>query len=103
MRIRKTSLPVYLLLIFFILISDSALAGDSIILAKVSATINPTIKDYIKSAIKKAEKENAEALIIELDTPGGLRIAAVPDPLGRPGPGRGNFPKPTHRVQGKAV
>ncbi len=65
---------IFLLLIFFSLVLPVQ-AGENIILAKVSATINPTIKDYIKGAIKRAEKESAEALIIELDTPGGLETS----------------------------
>ena len=34
--------------------------------------ISPVIQEYIESAIKKSEKEGAECLILELDTPGGL-------------------------------
>ncbi|HDZ76608.1 MAG TPA: nodulation protein NfeD [Candidatus Omnitrophica bacterium] len=34
--------------------------------------INPIVKDYISEAIKTSEAENAQCLIIQLDTPGGL-------------------------------
>ncbi len=35
-------------------------------------TINPITSEYISTAIDKAAQENAQCLIIELDTPGGL-------------------------------
>ena len=35
-------------------------------------TINPTLADYLSRAIDQAETEGAAALVIELDTPGGL-------------------------------
>ena len=35
-------------------------------------TINPVTAEYIQQAIRRAEAEEAECLIIELDTPGGL-------------------------------
>jgi len=36
------------------------------------ATINPVTAEYILKTIAQAEEQNAQALIIELDTPGGL-------------------------------
>jgi membrane-bound serine protease (ClpP class) len=39
---------------------------------KVEAIINPVSAEFITTSIKKAEEAGAEALIIELDTPGGL-------------------------------
>ena len=34
--------------------------------------INPVTKDYLVDAIEKGERENFDAVVIELDTPGGL-------------------------------
>jgi len=34
--------------------------------------INPVVSEYLASAIEKSEKDGAECLIIQLDTPGGL-------------------------------
>ncbi|MDO8446408.1 MAG: nodulation protein NfeD [Deltaproteobacteria bacterium] len=42
---------------------------------KVQATINPTIAEFITSSIKKAASSGDEAIVIELDTPGGLDTA----------------------------
>jgi membrane-bound serine protease (ClpP class) len=39
---------------------------------RVESVISPSSADYIVSAIKQAEKEKVAALVIELDTPGGL-------------------------------
>ena len=38
----------------------------------VDASINPSSAEYIQSEIKRAGRENAECLIIKLNTPGGL-------------------------------
>lgn len=38
----------------------------------VNGVINPVAAEYIGKSIKKAAEMNAEALVIELDTPGGL-------------------------------
>jgi len=39
---------------------------------QVESVISPSSADYIVTAIKQAEKEKVAALVIELDTPGGL-------------------------------
>ncbi|MEJ2542661.1 MAG: nodulation protein NfeD [Calditrichaceae bacterium] len=38
----------------------------------IDGVINPVATEYIVKSIYKAEKDNAELLLIELDTPGGL-------------------------------
>jgi membrane-bound serine protease (ClpP class) len=44
----------------------------------ISGSINPASSDYIQTAIAQSESEGAEALLIELDTPGGL-LASTKD------------------------
>jgi membrane-bound serine protease (ClpP class) len=44
----------------------------------VASSINPASSDYIQKAIIQSEAEGAAALLIELDTPGGL-LAATKD------------------------
>jgi len=46
--------------------------AQKVIALTVDGTINPASAEYIRSGIKKAEKENAECLLIHLNTPGGL-------------------------------
>ena len=38
----------------------------------VHSTINPITAKYIMDSVNRAEDGNAECLVIELDTPGGL-------------------------------
>ncbi len=42
---------------------------------QIKGTINPVLVDYVKRGVEHAEDNNATALIIQLDTPGGLDIA----------------------------
>ena len=39
---------------------------------RIDGAINPVVADFIHDGIEKAKKENAECLIIHLNTPGGL-------------------------------
>ncbi|MBF0486993.1 MAG: nodulation protein NfeD [Nitrospirae bacterium] len=47
-------------------------AGNEVTVIKVSGAIGPVSSEYIAKSIEKANKAGAAALIIELDTPGGL-------------------------------
>jgi membrane-bound serine protease (ClpP class) len=49
----------------------TARAG-TVYVVTVSGGINPAVSDYIQSALAEAESQGAEALVLELDTPGGL-------------------------------
>ncbi|HEY7535581.1 MAG TPA: nodulation protein NfeD [Thermodesulfobacteriota bacterium] len=58
---------------FLLLAFDSRSDSDKkIILIEIDGTINPATLDYIRTGIEHAEKNSAEALVILLDTPGGL-------------------------------
>src|SRR6185312_5931240 len=46
--------------------------AQKVISINVNESINPSTAEYIQQGIEKAEKENAECLIINLNTPGGL-------------------------------
>uniref|UniRef100_A0A7J2TJQ1 Nodulation protein NfeD n=1 Tax=Archaeoglobus fulgidus TaxID=2234 RepID=A0A7J2TJQ1_ARCFL len=58
-----------LILLFLILVSASA---SDIVVVKIKGEINEGTFVEIQNAYEVARKENAEILIIELDTPGGL-------------------------------
>lgn len=49
-----------------------AYGSEKVLLIRVDGTINPATAEYVINSISKAESEQASALIIELDTPGGL-------------------------------
>jgi membrane-bound serine protease (ClpP class) len=73
--------------------AGSAVPGNAspgiVYLIVVDAGINPAIADYIHESIAAAERDGARALIIQLDTPGGLLDSTksiVKDILGSPVP-----------------
>ncbi|MCC7440528.1 MAG: nodulation protein NfeD [Bdellovibrionales bacterium] len=43
-----------------------------VVLAEIRDTINPATADYLKSALKRGAELKAAAVLVELDTPGGL-------------------------------
>jgi membrane-bound serine protease (ClpP class) len=49
-----------------------AQSGPKIYDIKIDGSINPSTSDFIHKSIQEAVKNNAECLIIELNTPGGL-------------------------------
>ncbi|HTG00097.1 MAG TPA: nodulation protein NfeD [Nitrospirota bacterium] len=82
---RTGILPAVLLLpliAFVILFSASAYPAEPkepttgqkklVFLIRVDAPITPVVSEYIIKSIDKAAEEHAEALVIELNTPGGL-------------------------------
>ena len=47
-------------------------SGPTITVLDVDGTINPIVVEYLERGIEQAEQESASALIIQMDTPGGL-------------------------------
>jgi membrane-bound serine protease (ClpP class) len=50
-------------------------ATPTIDVLQAKGVINPVVADYIERGIKQAEETNAIAVIIQMDTPGGLDIS----------------------------
>ncbi|MFH1169721.1 MAG: nodulation protein NfeD [Chloroflexota bacterium] len=65
---------VVLLLVTSIAMSVRA-ASPVIKVLTIKGTINPVLTDYVARGISQAEDEDATAVIIQLDTPGGLDLA----------------------------
>ncbi|NPA53108.1 MAG: nodulation protein NfeD [Aquificae bacterium] len=61
--------------IFLLLVFLFSFSYGEIFVAKWDKAVTPVMADYIKRVIKEAEEENASAIILELDTPGGLESA----------------------------
>ena len=59
----------YSLCFFLFLYSSHA---QKVLSLSIDGGINPSSAAFIRDGIKKAEKENAECLVIHLNTPGGL-------------------------------
>jgi membrane-bound serine protease (ClpP class) len=45
---------------------------SGVVVIEINGTINPATLDYIRTGLEESERSSAEALIILLDTPGGL-------------------------------
>ena len=64
-------------------------AGPHVDLVTIDGSINPAVDDFIRESIGRAKASGARALIIQLDTPGGLLSSTrtiVKDLLGTPVP-----------------
>jgi membrane-bound serine protease (ClpP class) len=75
--LKKTVLPVSFLkrlcintLLLFLI--PSLLPAQKVISISIHDGINPATAEFIQQGIEKAQKENAQCLIINLNTPGGL-------------------------------
>jgi len=64
------------LLTFIFLISKLTFASAPILYGEIRGSINPATASFLSDLIMEANKTQAQAIIVELDTPGGL-IASV--------------------------
>lgn len=60
---------IYIALFYFV---SYAVPAQKIMSITIDGPINPAAAGFIERSLKKAEKENAECLLINLNTPGGL-------------------------------
>lgn len=65
-------MKIVLFILLFLSFLDTSNSPSKIFVIKIDGTINPVAASYIHDSIEKAIEENAECLIIELNTPGGL-------------------------------
>ena len=54
------------------IIQAQAATLSTIYVLQAKGVVNPILADYIERGIKQAEENNAQAVIIQMDTPGGL-------------------------------
>jgi len=76
MKAARRGILVYSLLVALTAALPAAAAHVNVI--TISGSINPASSDYIQSAIAQSQADGAVALVIELDTPGGL-LASTKD------------------------
>ncbi len=55
-----------------IFIGSAAARAEHLNIIQIQDSINPGVEDFLKYAVSRSEEENAECLIVLLDTPGGL-------------------------------
>jgi membrane-bound serine protease (ClpP class) len=74
-EITKKQITVFILLCISIVFLSSVTPGEQkkqVLVVKISGIINPVSSEFISKSITRANAIQAEALVIELDTPGGL-------------------------------
>lgn len=69
---RITHIHRVVLAVVMALIASLPVMGGTVHVMAIKGTIGPVTAMQIEGAIERAEDENSEALIIEIDTPGGL-------------------------------
>ena len=74
-KIRRILLLFVLVLLAMSLATSVQSQSPSINVMTIKGTINPVLIDYVERGIEDAEERGAEAVIIQLDTPGGLDTA----------------------------
>jgi len=70
--IRRIILAFIIVLFAFSTGANISAQSPHVNVLTISGTINPVLIDYVERGIRQAENSGAEALIIQIDTPGGL-------------------------------
>jgi membrane-bound serine protease (ClpP class) len=65
-------LKAILLLLLLVGVATAATAPRAVYVLRATGSINPGLAEFIVEGLQSAEAKNAAALVIELDTPGGL-------------------------------
>ena len=63
---------IIIILFWLFSLSVQALDVERVLELEVHSTINPATYNYLQEGFKKAQKEQAELILIKLNTPGGL-------------------------------
>jgi membrane-bound serine protease (ClpP class) len=74
-KIRRILLAVVILLLAISIASSVQSQSPHIHVLTIKGTINPVLVNYVERGIEEAEDSGAEAIIIQMDTPGGLDTA----------------------------
>lgn len=72
MKQLSCTLRVLGILSILAVLACGSLQAQQVVRLTVDGAINPVVADYIKAGVAQAEKDKAEALLINLNTPGGL-------------------------------
>jgi membrane-bound serine protease (ClpP class) len=75
MKIRRIFLILIGLLLAASIATSVQAVNPKIDVITIKGTINPVLIDYVERGIEQAEDSGAEALVIQMDTPGGLDTA----------------------------
>jgi membrane-bound serine protease (ClpP class) len=78
LKMKKIRRIILLLTVLLLAVSFTASAQaqtSAVYVITIKGTINPVLVDYVERGIQLAEDDGAQALIIQIDTPGGLDTA----------------------------
>ena len=76
MKKRLRIILLFVVLLLAVLLASGAQAQTpAVYVITIKGTINPVLVDYVERGIEEAEDNGARALIIQMDTPGGLDTA----------------------------
>lgn len=75
LRVARILLILIASLLITAIVAEAQTTGQRIDVLTIKGTINPVLTDYIDRGIEKAEETGATAVIIQMDTPGGLDTA----------------------------
>jgi len=87
--VTRRSLALGVLLLGLVARAAEPVSEEALSRIVIDGTINPAVADFVHEAIARAEADHAPALVIQLDTPGGLlpsMRAIVKDILAAPVP-----------------
>ncbi|MFC1955083.1 nodulation protein NfeD [Chloroflexota bacterium] len=73
--LNRVLLAIVGLLLVISITANVQAASARVNVLTIKGTINPVLIDYVKRGIDKAEDDGAAAVIIQMDTPGGLDMA----------------------------
>jgi membrane-bound serine protease (ClpP class) len=74
-KIRRIVLLLTVLLLAVSFTTSVQAQASAVYVITIKGTINPVLVDYVERGIQLAEDDGAQALIIQIDTPGGLDTA----------------------------
>jgi membrane-bound serine protease (ClpP class) len=72
MFLSTSALPTFLLLWFVFTTAPASFAAEKVSLINIDGAIGPATASYISRSIEEARAQNAQCLVIQLNTPGGL-------------------------------
>ena len=82
-----------------IFLASTLASASSVVKIRIDDTIQPVSDEYIGRAIEQARQTNADAVLIELRTPGGLVDSTAPGEFRRREDGRGDEAKAGERCR----
>ena len=71
-RLHSFFLLLFVCLFPVLFTAPAAADGGPVHVIEIDGAISPAYSDYLKASIENAEREGAQALLVELNTPGGL-------------------------------